>query len=101
MAQKRRLADQFVKKLSATVNLESHLPEATKISEKLAFEPMAITGTLQFTSPTISDTSREDQPSVFNRFCNIQGILITYRRRKCHGSPFYLILSRRLSFAQR
>jgi hypothetical protein len=86
-SQKRRLADQFVKKLSATVNLESHLSEASKISKKLAFEPMAITGTLQFTSPAISDTSRKDQPSVFNRFCNRQGILITYRRCKRHGIP--------------
>jgi hypothetical protein len=39
---KRALADQFVKKLSSTVNLHTSLPEASKISKKLAFEPLAI-----------------------------------------------------------
>ncbi|KAM0856183.1 hypothetical protein ACQ4PT_049281 [Festuca glaucescens] len=73
---KRALADQFVKKLSATINLGCHMSEAKKITKKLAFSPLSIS------RPAFSNPN----PPAFNRFCNRQGILITYHRRKRHGT---------------
>jgi hypothetical protein len=85
--EKRALADQFVKKLSAAVNLHCHSTEANKISKKLAFDLTVVHSPPQLTGPSATILPLQAQPAVFNRFCNRQGILITYRRWKRHGIP--------------